>query len=183
MSRRAIIPQRVPIFLGTEGESEAGYGALLGKFARDQNLHVHLDVHSLQPGAGDPLALVEKAAQLIARRERVRSKYGVKALLIDIGTERKNREAITRARDCGIDHIIWQAPDHEAVILRHLEGCQQRRPPAGASMAALLREWPAYRKAMSSHEIGGRITLANIRLVCAVEPELAAFLRSIGFEL
>jgi len=180
MRRRPVIPQRVPIFLGAEGASEAGYGALLGKMARDLGLHVHLDVHNLQPGAGDPLALIEKAVQVIRNRERVRSSYGVKAVLLDVGDERKNREAGALARECGIDHVIWQAPDHEALLLRHMPDCQQHQPPAGASMAALLREWPYYRKAMSGQELGERITLIHVRAACGVERELAAFLRRVG---
>ncbi|MGE3993716.1 RloB domain-containing protein [Pseudorhodoplanes sp.] len=180
MSRRPVIPQRTPIFLGGEGASEAGYGALIAKLARERGLHVHLDIHSLQPGAGDPHALVEKALKLIRQRERVRSAYKIKAIFLDVGSARKNVEATALARENGIDYLIWQEPDHEALLLRHMDNCQQRRPPAGESMRALLREWPDYRKAMSAQELGTKITQAHIQLACGVEESLAAFLRRVG---
>jgi len=80
------IPQRRRIFVGCEGQSEAGYGTLIARIARElPNVHVHIDVRLLQPGAGDPRALVERAAQIIAVDEERREPYAVKAVLLDIG--------------------------------------------------------------------------------------------------
>jgi hypothetical protein len=52
--KRTIIAPRIPIFLGTEGRSETGYGALLARIARETpGIHIHIHVDQLQPGAGD----------------------------------------------------------------------------------------------------------------------------------
>jgi len=63
--RRLFIPQRRRIFLGCEGESERGYGALIGRLLESQRRDVHLQVVLLKPGGGDPLALIEQARKRI----------------------------------------------------------------------------------------------------------------------
>lgn len=57
--RRPFWPHRVPILIGREGESERGYVAFLGRFADEVGLAVHIDSMDLQPGGGDPLAIVQ----------------------------------------------------------------------------------------------------------------------------
>lgn len=179
--RRPHIPQRRRIFLGCEGQGEHGYGTLLARIARElQNIHVHIDARLLQPGAGDPRALVERAAQIIAHDEARREPFEIKAVLLDLGNPDINTAAETRAAHHGIHHVIWQSPDHEGFLLRHLPGCQQRRPPRGASMAALRAHWPEYAKPMSAQHLATRIILDQIRHACAVEARLRAFLTAIG---
>jgi hypothetical protein len=184
MSRRKLqIPKRRPVFLGCEGRSEAGYGALLGSIARDrQDVHLHIDVRVLQPGAGDPERLVERAVQIAHDIERRRSRFWVKAVLIDRGTKEKNSKAIRLATANGFGHLIWQDPDHEAFLLRHLPGCQDRRPAAGASLAALQKEWPAYVKGLTARQLAERITTEEITSACRVEPDLDAFLSVLGLK-
>jgi hypothetical protein len=175
------IPPRRPIFFGGEGFSEVGYGTLVARIARElPDIHVHIHVQGLQPGAGDPLELVERAVKVIDNLERRRADFAVKAVLLDVGDAEKVRQAAAAARAGGIQHLIWQAPDHEALLLRHLEGCEHRRPPAGQSFAALRREWVGYEKGMSAQALGARIGLDHIRRACTVEAELQAFLRAIG---
>ena len=70
--RRATIPQRRRIFLGCEGESEQGYGALLSRIAEGMNLHLAIQSVLLRPGGGDPLDLVSLAIELSERDERRR---------------------------------------------------------------------------------------------------------------
>jgi hypothetical protein len=181
MPRRPHIPQRRRIFLGCEGHSELGYGTLIARIVRElPNAHVHIEVKVLQPGAGDPRALVERAAQVVANDERRREPYSVKAVLLDAATQQVKAAAAARAEYHGIRYLIWQSPDHEAVLLRHLPGCQQRRRPHGASWAALRAEWPDYEKGMSAQHLADRITLDGIRQVCEVEPGLRAFLTDVG---
>ncbi len=55
--RRTARPQRRPVFLGCEGESERGYGTLIGRLRDELRPDLHLDVTLLRPGGGDPLAL------------------------------------------------------------------------------------------------------------------------------
>jgi hypothetical protein len=126
MRRRRLphIPQRRRIFLGCEGKSEVGYGVLIARIARElESVHVHIDVKVLQPGAGDPRALVDRAGQIIANEEQRREPYAVKAVLLDVGTQQIMAAATARAGVHGIHFVIWQSPNHEAVLLRHLPGC------------------------------------------------------------
>jgi hypothetical protein len=179
--RRPHIRPRLPIFLGCEGSSEYGYGALLNRLAdRVASVHIHIRLEILQPGAGDPLALVQRAVRRIADVERQRGRFAVKAILLDRGGAQKNAAAASYATQKGINHLIWQDPDHEGFLLRHLPGCQQRRPSGGASLPAILSEWPGYYKGMSAQELSQRIDLDDIRAACAVEYDLRLFLQRLG---
>jgi hypothetical protein len=179
--RRPIIPPRKPIFVGCEGASEAGYAALVGRIARDEpEIHVHVHVELLQPGAGDPFELVERAIAVIREIERRRTAFAIKAVLLDRGAPDKTAAAIRRAREARIHHLVWQDPDHEALLLRHMPDCQQLRPPAGASFRELLRHWPDYEKGMSAQRLAQRIGIEHIRLACTVEAELRDLLVGIG---
>jgi len=71
--RRPFIPQRKPIFVGCEGYSESAYVALIQDFARDFDLPIHLQVSVLAPGAGDPLARIQKANREIKKLRENRS--------------------------------------------------------------------------------------------------------------
>ena len=179
--RRPIIVPRRPIFLGCEGQSEASYGALLNRLSREvDGLHIHIHVEILQPGAGDPHALALRAAQKITELERRRESFAFKAIILDQGAADKNAAAIVTAQQNSIDHVIWQRPDHEAFLLRHLDGCQQLRPPAGASFNALNQRWPEYRKAIPQMQLAERISIEHIRRAATVEDELRVFLAAVG---
>lgn len=179
--RRPYIPQRRRIFLGCEGLSEHGYATLLARLAREHNgIHVHIHVEQLQPGAGNPVALIARAEQMIAHNERVREPFEIKAILLDRAEAHINAAAEARAVQIGIQHIIWQTPDHEAVLLRHLPGCQNLQPPAGTSMAALRRLWADYEKGRTAQQLGERIAMEQIRQACMVEERLRAFLTAVG---
>lgn len=180
MRRRRTRRQRTPIYLGCEGESEVGYGALLNRLVNERSgIHLHIHVEKLQPGAGDPHALVKRAVQRIANLERRRDAFARKAILLDRGAPQRNQEAQTLAAQCDI-MLIWQDPDHEAFLLRHLEGFQQNRPPAGTSLAALRKPWPNYHKGSTQIQLADRIDMQRIRQARAVEPGLDAFLTAIG---
>jgi hypothetical protein len=141
--------------------------------------HVAIRTERLQPGAGDPLQLVVRAAQRIQEIERRRDKFEVKALLIDRGEAAINAAAIARANAAGI-HVIWQTPDHEALLLRHLPNCQSLRPPQGISMGVLQRHWPEYQKAMPASRLAQRIGIDEILQASMAEPDLHRFLVLIG---
>lgn len=118
--RQPIIPQRRPIFLGCEGESEQAYGQLLNDLLRAANRPFHLEVVNLNPGAGDPIARLRKAGQEIARRRLRRPEFYLKAILMDSdqvdGDAQRRQQAEQLARDLDI-RIIWQIPCHEALLL------------------------------------------------------------------
>jgi hypothetical protein len=180
MRRRRTIQPRTPIYLGCEGESEVGYGALLNRLVNEHpSIHLHIHVEKLQPGAGDPHALVKRAVQRITNLERRRETFAHKAVLLDRGVLQKNQEAQTLAAQHGIG-LIWQYPDHEAFLLRHLEGLQQNRPPVGTSLAALRKAWPNYQKGRTQIQLAERIDMVSIHQARQVEPDLDIFLTAIG---
>ena len=76
--------------------------------------------------------------------------------------------------------VIWQDPDREALILRHLPGCATRRPASTRiAMQQLLQQWPEYEKTMSATQLANRIDLKALRRAAKVEDELRAFFDSI----
>jgi hypothetical protein len=183
-ARRRSIPPRRRFFLGCEGYSEQSYGALLQELA-DQSfyLHIYLDVQPLY--GGDPLAVVEGACLRARQRARDRGLYAGRAVLLDADRLGQNPERDNRIERLATEHrllLVWQRPCHEAFLLRHLVGCQTRRPgDPEASRAALLQQWPSYRKPMSARRLAERITLAEIRAATRVEPELRDLLSLLGF--
>jgi hypothetical protein len=174
-------PSRRPVFLGCEGKSEHSYGTLLGRLARETaGVDVYIEVKLLQPGAGSPLQLVRRAVQIYRQIEKRRERFAIKAILLDHGGPQIDQQAIVCAVNGGIDYLIWQDPDHEALLLRHLPGCQTLRPPVG-SMHILQHHWPEYQKGLSALQLANRIGLAEVLAATGVEPVLQAFLRSLGF--
>jgi hypothetical protein len=183
--RRITHPQRRRVFLGCEGESERGYGTLLSRLLEMQRQDVHLDVVLLKPGAGDTLPLVELALRRIADSERKRGDYAIRAVLLDTDRLGQAKECDRRLREIAKTarlRLIWQRPCHEAFLLRHLQECQNLRPPtADASIAELRRRWPGSAKGMSAMKLGERVSDDDVRRASLVEPDLASFLVDIGF--
>lgn len=181
--RRTTIVQRRPIFLGCEGESEQAYGQVLNDLLREARQPFHLVVVNLNPGAGDPIARLRRAEQEISRRRGRRPEFHMKVVLMDsdqvAADAQRRRQAERLAQDLGI-RIIWQEPCHEAVLLRHLDGFAQNRPPTSQSAKAALRAaWPDYRKPMTKVELMRRIALDAVQRAADVEPWLSAFLHDI----
>jgi len=181
--RRPAILQKTPIFFGCEGESEQAYGQLLNDLLREAGKPFHLDVVNLNPGAGDPIARLRRAKQEVARRHQRRPEFHLKVVLMDsdqVDADAQRRQEVERlAQDLDI-MIIWQEPCHEAVLLRHLDGFAQHRPPTSASAAVALRNaWPDYRKPMTRVQLAQRIALDEVRRAAVVEEALSAFLREI----
>ena len=184
MRARITIPQRRRIFLGCEGESERSYGLLLNRLADASGRSIYIDAQVLQPGGGDPLKLVEMALSRIGRRIRSHGRYTFMALLLDkdkIGSKpERDREASTKAVQNGL-LLIWQDPCHEAVLLRHFEGCHDLRPQTSrAALSELLRKWPDYRKGMPERRLSQRLDLEHVRRAAGVEGDLKNFLTRIG---
>lgn len=181
---RPIIQPKKPVFIGCEGESEAAYSQVLNDLLRATALPVHLHVDILAPGAGDPLARVQRALQRIAEHERRRAKLWLKAILMDsdqaANVPRRVAEASRLATEHGIT-LIWQNPCHEALLLRHMPNCSDRRPPnSHVAEQALKRVWPEYEKPMARAQLAERITRDAIRQAAGAEPELRTFLEGIG---
>jgi hypothetical protein len=183
---KQVIPQRRRIFLGCEGESERSYGALLANFVEERHGRIYLDTVLLQPGGGDPLALVELAIRLMRKRVQQSGGYAAKAMLLDADVRGRSPDrdgrALALAAKEGI-RLIWQEPCHEALLLRHLDGCAALRPPTSdLSLAQLQQRWPEYRKGISAVRLAARIDVHGVRRAAVMESELRAFLTEIDFD-
>ncbi len=181
--RNAHIQQRVPVFLGCEGESEQAYGQVLNDLIRVKNIPVHIEVVNLSPGAGDPLSRIRLAIKEIARRSARRGNFELKVVLLDMDQvqnfPQRRLEAEKFATEAGIS-VIWQEPCHEALLLRHLAGCANYRPPSSsAALQALVGQWQGYRKPMTKSLLSRRLGYEEVLRAASVEPLLADFLRQV----
>jgi hypothetical protein len=156
----------------------------LGQIADAAGLHLHFDNDVLQPGGGDPLAIVQLAVRRIRQKESTRGTFAFRAILLD-----RDKWGITPERDAQIDlpssqnrlHLVWQEPCHEGFLLRHLEGQQTARPVASDLAAQALRAvWAEYEKAMPAVRLATRIDLQAVRRASLVEMALSVFLDQIG---
>ncbi|HWJ39101.1 MAG TPA: hypothetical protein VNR86_10125 [Sphingomicrobium sp.] len=180
--RRAFIPQRRPIFVGCEGESEQGYAGFLQDLIFEADLHVHLNIELLK--AGDPLARIELAIRRLAQLRKTRGVFADKFVLLDtdqlaLSPDRAQRaRALAAANDIS---VVWQDPCFEAMLLRHLPGRSAHRPPTNpATQNAIRQEWPQYEKPMSRAELARKIDREAVIRASAVEEGLMALLRCIG---
>ena len=185
MSRGGTLPRRRRAFIDCEGESEQGYVAWLRRTIDADQRNLHLDAVLLKPGAGDPLRMVDLACALMRERERKRGPYRWRAVLLD--ADRRDEapggraELQSRARQHGL-RLLWQEPNHEAMLLRHLPDCETLRPATAAAVhARLRRHWPDYAKPMSANDLAARLDATSLRRAIRVEAELAVFLRDLGF--
>lgn len=184
-SRREGRPQRKRLFIGCEGESERGYAALLQRCAEVDGLLVHIDPVLLQPGGGDPFAIVERALALMRQRERRHGDpYAGRFVLLDTDKLGQAPQRDVRARQVAESAglmLVWQEPCHEALLLRHLENCATLRPATAAlAFQQLIQRWPEYRKGMAAVRLAERIDIAGARRVAQHDDVMAALLRAIG---
>ena len=179
--RQHVVRRR--IFVGCEGDSEVSYIALIGRIVDDLHKTVYLDAQLLQPGGGDPLALVRQAEAAITKIERTREPYEEKYLLIDrdkIGNSPERDQQIQAILNRINAQVIWQDPAHEALLLRHLPGCETRQPASTQiAMQQLRQQWPQYEKPMSATQLANRINLEGLRQAAKAEDDLRAFFVSI----
>lgn len=182
---RRIILQRRRMFIGCEGESEQSYVALLARLADAQGLRVFLDAVLLQPGGGDPLAIVERAAQRLRERESKRGEpYEGRFVLLDDdkrGQAPQRDQRIPAVAAQAQMYLIWQRPCHEALLLRHLVGCANLRPiTTPAAGQQLTGRWPGYAKATPAARLAEQLDQPALTRAAAVEPDLAVLLAAIG---
>jgi hypothetical protein len=178
--RRAIIPQKVPVFIGCEGQSEREYVGLLVNIIRRADLGFHLHPKDLGNGAGDPLSRLQQAATFIQHYEKIRTKFARRFVLLDrdqiMDDSVREAEAERLAKEHRIT-LIWQDPCFEAVLLRHLPNCSTRRPgSSNIAQSDLVKEWPGYAKPVPHASLEKRIDTAALTRVATVEPELGALL-------
>ena len=175
-------PQRRRIFVGCEGDSEFGYAAFIGLLAEEARLAVHLDIRKC--GGGDPLAIVETAVSELEVRGNRHGAYATRAIFLDADRREDAPDRTARAnrllRDHRI-HAIWSQPALEALLLKHIRGCERLEPATTALALRQLQDcWPGYRKGMPARELRAELDAAAVARAAGVVPELQAFLVSIG---
>ena len=183
MSRQGI-QQRARIYLGCEGESEQSYGKRLNEIADGAGLSLFLDCDVLQPGGGDPLALVRLAVRRVLEKVNKRGTFAYRAVLLD---KDKLGQALDRDRQISAlahehrIHLIWQDPCHEGFLLRHLPEHTTMRPQnSDLATQTLKKAWPEYRKGMPASELAARIDRSAIGRAASVETDFCSFLRDLG---
>jgi len=140
------IRQRRRIYLGGEGESEQSYGKRLNEIADAAGLFLAMDCDLLQPGGGDPLALVQLALRHIRERIGKRGTFVHCAVMLDRDKLGQAPERDRQIQALANKHkliLIWQNPCHEAFLLRHLPDQAAKQPQTCELAARALKKlWP-----------------------------------------
>jgi hypothetical protein len=181
---RLRIQQRTRIYLGCEGPSEQSYGKRLNEIADAAGLSLALDCNILQPGGGDPLALIQLAARRIRQKTGKRGAFAQCAVLLDkdkLGQVRDRDRQISALASKHKLWLIWQNPCHEAFLLRHFPN-QATKQPQTSELAgqALKKIWPAYRKGLPASDLAAMIDRNSIERIASVEEDFRVFLQKIG---
>jgi len=178
------IPQRRSVYIGCEGASEVSYAGFLQDLLREIDLPVHLVVQELGPGAGDPLARIDMAVRRLAHLRRTREVPKERFVLLDFDQAERDPQRADRAQRMAVENeiiIVWQRPCFEAVLLRHLDGRTQHRPPDTPEAGkALKRDWPEYKKPMSRSTLARRLDRAAVLRAAIVDSELEILIRCLG---
>lgn len=128
MRRRPLIPQRRLIFIGCEGESEAGYARGLEDLANQAGSHMALQVAVLDKGHA--LARIESAKRKVLKLRQSRQlRFEARFLMLDTDEFETRPAGLARANRVAKQNgfqVIWQEPCFEALLLRHF---RDSRPP------------------------------------------------------
>lgn len=187
MAKKQKIPRRKRFFIGCEGESEQGYAALLKIFADDIGLAIHIEAKVIS-GAGDPLALAEKASAMIKQGELgSKPAYVDKFLQFDtdcIGDNPVRDEKMLQvACDANLT-LIHQNICFESFLLRHFIGHENDRPATSAKALTRLKVvFPDYKKGMSGQDLYKQIRLEDVQraIINQLNSDFAILLDSFGF--
>ena len=174
-------PQRRRFLVACEGDSEVGYAAFLQRLADDSGLAIHLDIRRCH--GGDPLAIVETAVRELNTRRTRRGAYVGQTIFLDADRRDDVPERTVRADRLILGHEfhgIWSDPAFEALLLKHLDGCEHLLPATSAlALQQLQDRWPGFYKGMSANELGATLDLAAVTRAAAVLGSLRAFLSGI----
>jgi hypothetical protein len=170
------------IYIGCEGESEAAYVALLNEIIKEQKLDVSLKADVLNPGAGDPLELVKKASKHV--RKEGRNTFAHKVIFLDRDCYSQNPQKAQEAEELAEEEgffLLWQDPNHEGFLLRHLPGCEDQNPTRAKDAERRLRQkWPEYEKPMARTDLEKHIDWAGVQRAARKLPCLRSLLEKIG---
>ena len=169
---RKKLRRKEPIFVGTEGASEAQFAYFLRDLCLAERLDVHVKVW--KGNGGDSLSVVREMERYMRANELVRE-FSRKFVLLDedriVEDRRAGRDAITAAAKAGIQ-VVLQRPDIEGVLRRLHRGEEQRSVPREQSMVALRRLWRDYEKPASKEQLVRRFGLGDLRRAAEFDPQL-----------
>ena len=175
--------QRRRFLVACEGDSEAGYAALLQRLVDELGLAIHLDIRRCH--GGDPLAIVETAVRELNIRSTRRGSYIGKAIFLDADRRDDVPARTARADRLILEHgfaAIWSEPAFEVLLLKHLDGCEQLQPATSALALQQLRDrWQGYRKGMTANDLRARLDRAAVERAASVLPELRKVLTEMQF--
>ena len=173
--------QRRRFLVACEGDSEVGYAALLQRLAEESDLAIHLDIRNCH--GGDPLTIVERAVRELSARKVRRGAYVGQAIFLDADRRDDVPDRTALADRLIVEHGfrgIWSEPAFEALLLKHLPGCERLRPATPVIAAQQLQErWQGYRKGMTANDLRARLDRAAVERAASVLPELREFLTEI----
>ncbi|RYF19185.1 MAG: hypothetical protein EOO77_10495 [Oxalobacteraceae bacterium] len=122
---------------------------------------------------------MEHAEKKLKEQERRKGKYAFKAVLLD-----SDRMGIDANRDALMSQIIGrvgftlldQHEIHEAILLRHFDGCHLLRPRKAQTEKRLLREWPDYEKPADAISLRQNLDFDGLLRMLSVEKKFDRFL-------
>ena len=180
--RSGYLKQRRRFLVACEGDSERSYAALLQRLADESGLAIHMDIR--KGHGGDPLAIVEYAVKQLSARRIRRGAYVAQAIILD-ADRRNDVPHRTEQADRLIDeygfHAIWSTPCLEALLLKHMPGCEQLQAATTAlALQRLRNRWPEYSKGMTANDLRSRIDLNAVTRAAKATPVLRTFLTIVG---
>lgn len=185
MSRKRESEPRIRFFLACEGESEHSYVRFLnGLVDKHSSKHVHLASFIIN-GGGNPMTILERSAKKCASEERKGGVFAGKLILMDSDvyqrTRADNQNKLLHRLNSEKFKIIWQKPDHEGFLIRHLS--RSVIPTLGETLPQLQQLWPSYRKNMPLSDIEGKLDINCVKLASKSIPEFKQFLKIVGFNV
>ncbi len=180
MSRRRLVPQRKPIFIGTEGESDRAFARFLQPLCDEAGLHVYLDAKP-QDGGG-AVNVVEQAGRWLERNPPKRE-YKTRLVLLDRDRIEAEPQEGVKAQAAAARYkltIVFQDPNLEGLLVRLHRGQEQRKIQASDSRSELRKIWPEYQKPSTAEQLRQRFTLDDVRRAAAHDPHLRKLLEVIG---
>jgi hypothetical protein len=148
-----------------------------------EDLGSPIHIHTTVCRGGDPATIIMKAIHARQHEYRRSGAFIASAILLDDDKRGLTPEKVDLALQAAAKAnmiVIWQRPDHEGLLLRHLPGCAKLSPPTKVQVERrLLAVWPSYRKPRQAHELRQMISLDQVRQAAAVEAELEQFLKLI----
>ena len=181
MSRRRLVPQRKPIFIGTEGESDRAFARFLQPLCDEAGLHVYLDAKP-QDGGG-AVNVVEQAGRWLERNPPKRE-YKTRLVLLDRDRIEAEPQEGVKAQAAAARYkltIVFQDPNLEGLLVRLHEGNERRKIVANEAMSELRKVWPAYqKKSLTAEQLRQRFTLDDVRRAAVHDQHLRKLLEAIG---